>query len=244
MARFFSSVIGKVIGKLGSTTFFDRGGKSFVKPNKHEHRKSESNSVLAANNRKRFAQSHYFAKSLKRHKDIVAFWNAMTVNGDSTYFKLHGWNRTKCTVDSLTEKNGITPEGIPISVESLSLNKNTLSFKFKLLRTYKDYLLPPYQLYIVVYLNLGAMSKESHSDSSHLKIIDINIDSEDYTEVTLDFMDSLADSDIPDLNKLYFFIAAIKRVPGRVGFEWSSSFVKFFFITQLTKDWYNSTNIK
>lgn len=244
MARFISSAIGKIIGKLGSTTFFNRGGSSFVKPAKHEHRKSESNSVLAAENRKRFAQSHYFAKSLKKHKDVAAFWNAMTVTGQSAYFKIHGWNRTKCSVDSLTEKNGITPEGIPISVESLTLNKNTLSFKFKLLRTYKDYLLAPYQLYVVAYLNLGAMSKESHSDFSHLKIVDISDDNDDYIDVSFDFMDSLAMNDIPNLNKLYFFIAAVKRVPGRVGFEWSSSFVKEFFVTQLKKEWYNSTRIE
>ena len=244
MAKFIPSAIGRIIGKLGATTFFDRGGESFAKTSKHEHKKSRANSIPAANNRKKFAQSHYFAKSLKHHKELIKFWNALQVNGSSAYFKIRSFNGIKCNVDSLTESNGITPDGIKIAVEDLSLNKNTLSFKYKLYRTYEGYLVLPYQLFVAAYLNIEPMSLKAHNCISHFRVQDIAEESNDYTEIKFDFLESLAFDDIPELNKLYFFIAAVKKIPGRTGYEWSSSFVKSFDVSDFEKGWFNTTVLK
>ncbi|MFZ4591183.1 MAG: hypothetical protein ACOYN6_09315 [Ignavibacteria bacterium] len=244
MAKFIPSVIGKIIGKIGATTFFDRGGEHFVKPSKGEHKKSRANSVPAANNRKKFAQSHYFAKSLKLHKELAAFWNAINIKGSSAYFKLHGFNRMRCSVDSLTQDNGITPSGINIGVEDISLNTNILSFKYKLFRTYEGYMELPYKLFIVAYLNIEPLSQKEHNYVSHFRSLEIAEESEDYNQVKVEFMESLADKDIPELKKLYFFIAAVKKIPGRSAYEWSSSFVKSFDISTFEKGWYNSFELK
>lgn len=244
MAKFIPSAIGKIIGKLGATTFFDREGEHFAKSSKGEHKKSHANSVPAANNRKKFAQSHYFAKSLKLHKELAAFWNALQVKGSSAYFKIHGFNRMKCVVDSLTEDNGITPSGINIGVEDLSLNKNTLSFKYKLFRTYEGYLELPYKLFVAAYLNIEPMSLKEHDCVSHFRVIEVENESEGYTEINVDFIESLSENDIPDLNKLYFFIAAVKKIPGRSAYEWSSSFTKSFDVSNLEKGWYKSIELK
>jgi hypothetical protein len=244
MAKFIPSAIGKIIGKLGATTFFDREGEHFAKTSKGEHKKSRANSVPAANNRKKFAQSHYFAKSLKLHKELAAFWNAMNIKGSSAYFKLHGFNRMRCTFDSLTQDNGITPIGININVEDLSLNKNTLSFKYKLFRTYEGYMELPYKLFIVAYINIEPLSQKEHNYVSHFRSLDIQVESEDYNHVKVEFMESLADNDIPEMKKLYFMVAAVKKIPGRIAYEWSSSFVKSFDISTFEKGWYNSFEIK
>lgn len=244
MAKFIPSAIGKIIGKLGATTFFDRDGEHFAKPSKGEHKKSRANSVPAANNRKKFAQSHYFAKSLKLHKELAAFWNAINIKGSSAYFKLHGFNRMRCSVDSLTQDNGITPSGINIGVEDLSLNKNTLSFKYKLFRTYEGYMELPYKLFVVAYLNIEPLSQKEHNYVSHFRSLEIAEESVDYNPVKVEFMESLADKDIPELKKLYFFIAAVKKIPGRSAYEWTSSCSKSFDVSDIDKGWYNTIEIK
>ena len=244
MAKFIPSVIGKIIGKLGSTTFYDKEGQHFVKTSKREHKKSHATSVPAANNRKKFAQSHYFAKSLKLHKELAAFWNALQMKGSTAYFKLLAFNRMKCTFDSLTNDNGITPPGINISVEDISLIKNSLSFKYKLFRTYEGFIELPYKLFIVAYLNVEPMSQKEHSCVSHFRSLDVSEESDDYTDVNVDFMESLASDDIPDMKKLYLFIAAVKKIPGRTAYEWSSSFMKSFDISTYEKGWFNSTTLK
>jgi hypothetical protein len=243
MAKFIPSALGKIIGKLGATTFFDREGEHFAKPSKGVHKKSRANSVPAANNRKKFAQSHYFVKSLKLHKELAAFWNAIPVTGSSPYFKLHSFNKQKCNTDSLTQYNGITPDGINIDVKSLSLNKCTFSCKYKLYRTYDGYLELPYKIFVVAYLNIEPMSLKKHNCASHFRFVDITEESEDYTDIKLDFLESIAKNDIPEMKKIYFFVSAVKKIPGKTAYEWSSSFVKSLDISDFESGWYKSTEL-
>lgn len=244
MAKLINNLLGKIKGTLGDITFFQRGNEQHIKPRKLRHRKSKYNSEKAKDNRSKFSQSHYFAKNLKLQHEIAAFWKSMKVNGKTPYFKIHGYNRMKCTVDSLTKETGITPVSISISVENLLLKRNTLSFSYKLFRTSDEYLKPPYKLFIVAYLNLGFMSRKVHKDSLHFLTTDIEVEDTEFTNVNITFLNTLSDVDIPALNKLYFFIAAVKTLPEINNFEWSSSFVKAFDVSSLGNKWFDSIEIK
>jgi hypothetical protein len=244
MAKLINTLLGKIKGTLGDLTFFQRGNEQHIKPRKHRHTKSHENSELARDNRRKFAQSHYFAKKLKRQKEIADFWKTVDIKGDTPYFKIHGYNRMKCTHDSLTDKNGITPDNITLTVENLFLKRNALSFSFKLYRTSDSYLKPPYRLFAVAYLNIGTMSMKLNDDSFHFKTVDINEEDSDFTNVNISFLEALSDVDIPEYKKLYFFIAAVKFIPENNNYEWSSSFFKSFDISNLSTDWSNTTELK
>ena len=244
MAKLINTILGKIKGTLGDLTFFQRGNDQHIKTRKHRHTKSQDNSELARDNRRKFAQSHYFAKRLKRQKEIADFWRTLDVKGDTPYFKIHGYNRTKCTHNSLTDKNGITPDSINLSVENLILKRNILSFSYKLYRTTEDYLKPPYRLFVAAYLNIGAMSQKLNNDSFHFQSVEINKEDSDLIDVNINFLEALSDVDIPELKKLYFFIAAVKYIPENNKYEYSSSFVKSFDISAFEKDWYTTTELK
>lgn len=233
MARFFSSALGLIKGKLGSVTFFSKDGKSFLKPNKKKHTKSIYNSVPANDNRRKFAQSHYFAKSIKRQKPLVDFWDAMKVKGTSAYFKMHGYNRMRTDRDGLTEFNSITPGGIHIDVNSLVLTKNNISFKFKLSRKFDDYLIPPYNLFVYAYINYGLSSKGIRSIDSFLEIIPVNAEDDGYTEINSKIFNGTSPKHFLQYNNLFIFIAAVKKVKSKEGYEWSSSFFKEFDLKEI-----------
>lgn len=244
MARLLNTLLGKIKGKVGSLTFFGSGNDQFLKPSKLPHKKSNMSSIPAKNNRKRFAQSHYFSKCIIKNPEIFDFWKLMDIKGKSPYFKMFGWNRNKSANNSLTENNGITPDSISLSVDSLTLNKSTLSFKYKLFRTSNSYLKLPYQLYVVAYLNIGEMSQKLHDDVSLLQIVNVEKETEEFTQVEVKFLDTLSDDSIPKYKKLYFFIAAVKKIPEKNKYEWSASYFKVFDIANLKKGWYNSVEIK
>ena len=168
----------------------------------------------------------------------------MNVKGETPYFKIHGFNRMKCTPNSLTSESGITPDSISIAVENLVLKRNSLSFSYKLFRTSEEYLKPPYKLFVVAYLNLGVMSRKVHKDSLHFRSTDVNIEETEFTNANINFLDTLSYVDIPELNKLYFFIAAVKNFPEKNSFEWSSSFVKSFDVASLGNKWYEGIELK
>lgn len=242
MAKLINTILGKIKGTLGDLTFFQRGNEQHIKTRKNRHSKSQDNSELARDNRRKFAQSHYFAKKLKRQKEIADFWRTLNIKGDTPYFKIHGFNRTKCNHNSLTDKNGITPDNITLNVDNLVLKRNVLSFSFKLFRTSEHYLKPPYRLFVAAYLNIGPMSQKLNNDSFHFQAVEINEKDSDLLNVN--FLEALSDVDIPKFKKLYFFIAAVKYIPENNSYEYSSSFVKSFDVSDFDKDWYNSTELK
>jgi hypothetical protein len=244
MAKLINTLLGKIKGTIGDLTFFQIGNEQRIKARKHRHGKWQSNSEKARDNRKLFTQSHFFAHELKLQPEIVDLWKTIDIKGKAPYFKIHGYNRTKGTPTSLTEKNGITPDSITLSVENLVFKKNTLSFDYKLFRKSESYLKPPYKLYAVAYLTIGTLSKKVRDDSLHFRTADIEEEGTDFTHASIDFLEALAEEDIPKLRNLYFFIAAVKKIQGEDKYEWSSSFGKIFDVSKLEKGWYNSFEIK
>ncbi|MCX6158317.1 MAG: hypothetical protein NTY74_10110 [Ignavibacteriae bacterium] len=243
MPKLINTILGKIKGTLGDITFYYKDNEQRIKSRKLPHVKSQDNSIKAKNNRSKFAQSHFFSHELKLQPEIAELWKSIDIKGSSPYFKIHGFNRMKCTVNSLTEENGITPDSITLSVENLVFQRNSLSFDYKLYRKSEPYLQPPYKLYVAAYLTIGALSRKVRENSLHFRLTDINQEGTDFTSVSIDFLEALAEDDIPKLKNLYFFIAAVKKIPGEEKYEWSSSFGKIFDVAKFEKGWYNSIEL-
>ena len=243
MPKLINTILGKIKGTLGDITFYYKDNEQRIKSRKLPHVKSQDNSIKAKNNRSKFAQSHFFSHELKLQPEIAELWKTIDIKGASPYFKIHGFNRMKCTPVSLTEENGITPDSITLSVENLAFQRNTLSFEYKLFRKSESYLQPPYKLYAVAYLTIGTLSKKVRKDSLHFRTADIEEEGADFTHASIDFLEALAEKDIPKLKNLYFFIAAVKKIPPEDKYEWSSSFGKIFDVSKLEKGWYNNIEL-
>ena len=242
MPRLINNILGKVRGTLNDITFFYKNNVQFIKSRKKPHSKARTKSVPAKNNRRQFANSHFFSKIILTNKEIYDLWNFANVKGISPYFKVHSYNRTKCTHESLTEQNAITPIGIPIVVENIMLNKNKFSFKYKLYRKFDDYLSTPYSLYVYTFLNDGAIKSDMGGAYEEFKIVEIRDENSEFTEVEVNLPDRLNEIEIPLFNYLYFFIAAVKKTNG--DYEWSSTFTKLFDISSFGKKWYIDNEIK
>ena len=65
------------------------------------------------------------------------------IKGNTPYFKIHGFNRMKCTVNSLTENNGITPDGIILTAE-----KDTVMVEYAMHGISNKIFVSKYQLYL------------------------------------------------------------------------------------------------
>ena len=242
MPRLINTILGKVQGTLNDLTFFYKNNVQFVKSRKKPHSKSRTKSVSAKNNRRQFANSHYFSKIITKEKEIYDLWNFAKVKGISPYFKVHSYNRTKCTHEYLTEQNAITPNGIPITVENTMLNKNILSFKYKLYRKFDDYLSAPYSLSVCTFISNGVIKSDLSGVDGDLKIIEVTDESPEFTEIELTILDRIIELDIPMFNYLHFFIAAVKKT--NEGYEWSSTFTKMFDISGFGNKWYLDKVIK
>lgn len=242
MPKLFNTILGKVQGTLNDLTFFYKNNVQFVKSRKKPHSKSRTKSVSAKNNRRQFANSHYFSKIITKEKEIYDLWNFANVKGISPYFKVHSYNRTKCTHEYLTEQNAITPDGIPITVEDTMLVKNKLSFKFKLYRKFDDYLSTPYSLYVCTFISDGVIKSDLGGVDEELKIIEVTDENPEFTEVELNVTNRIIELDIPEFNYLHFFIAAVKKTNDE--YEWSSTFTKMFDISGFQNKWYLDKVIK
>ncbi|MFA5012220.1 MAG: hypothetical protein WC644_09760 [Ignavibacteria bacterium] len=242
MPRLINTILGKVKGTLNDLTFFYKNNVQFVKSRKKPHAKSWKNSVLAKNNRRQFANSHFFSKIITHEKEIYDLWKSANVKGSSPYFKVHSYNRTKCTHKGLTEKNVITPDSIPISVENLVMRKDTLSFSFKLFRKNNDYLSAPFSLFICAMLTNGIIPSNIDGVYADFLYKDITEEISEYTEVQITFNSRLSEFEIPNFKELYIFIAAAKKIDD--SFEWSSTYTKMFDISAFNNKWYLDSEIK
>ena len=242
MPRLINTILGKVKGTLNDLTFFYKNNVQFVKSRKKPHSKSFRNSVLAKNNRRQFANSHFFSKIITQEKEIYDLWKSAKVKGSSPYFKVHSYNRTRCTHKGLTENNVITPDSIPISVENLILRKDTLSFSFKLYRKNNDYLASPFSLYICSLITKGGIPSDLSGVYEDFYIVNIAEEISEYTDVNVNINKRLSDIEIPNSKFLYIFIAAVKKLDG--SFEWSSTFTKMFDISAFNNKWYLDSEIK
>lgn len=79
MPRLINTILGKVKGTLNDLTFFYKNNVQFVKSRKKPHVKSWRNSIPAKNNRRQFANSHYFSKIITQEKDIYDLWKSANV---------------------------------------------------------------------------------------------------------------------------------------------------------------------
>lgn len=242
MPRLINTILGKVKGTLNDLTFFYKNNVQFVKSRKKPHSKSFRNSVLAKNNRRQFANSHFFSKIITKEKEIYDLWKSAKVKGSSPYFKVHSYNRTRCTHKGLTENNVVTPDSIPISVENLILRKDTLSFRFKLYRKNTDYLSAPFSIFICAMLTNGIIPSDLSGVYEDFYIVNIAEEISEYTDVHVAITNRLSEIEIPNSKLLYIFIAAVKKLEG--SFEWSSTFTKMFDISSFNNKWYLDSEIK
>lgn len=88
------------------------------------------------------------------------------------------------------------------------MQKDTLSFSFKLYRSDDDYLSAPFTLFIYVLLTNGVI--QSHLSGVYGDLIKINIPvvNQEYTDVQTVFKERLWEIEIPNFKDLYFIYSS------------------------------------
>ncbi len=149
MARFDSGIFGLMRGKIGTIVARLRYGKVYIssKPGKHKAKQTEA----AKRNRAIFSRRQRFNSKLRKDKRIKKFWETVNSEGLNGNTKLMIRNTPYVAYERLLPGFGFTPKsGEKIAVRNLGFEGNRVHFDFKIERTKRKKLEPPYDLYCVV----------------------------------------------------------------------------------------------
>ncbi len=152
MAEIEGEILGNIKGKLGNIVFRKLNGKTVlsVRPVKYK----PANSKVAKNTRARFASTVSFARFVNSIVPLKEVWSKASIPGINSYQKLIKYNFKATGEDGLTTGNLITPPGIPIIIENLTLNKNQISFTVNLGNSKQtNSLCFPFQVFSIIYFN-------------------------------------------------------------------------------------------
>ena len=128
MAELKSSLFGPVIGKVGRYVGRTLNGKNIVSLRPLVYKKSKS--VKAKSVRGRFAVTVKFAQHINNIPGLSGIWRKAVINGGSSYHRLIKYNSAYTGEKYPTLLNKISPEGILLVPQSLSLNKTSVDLSF------------------------------------------------------------------------------------------------------------------
>ena len=131
MARLDKSVLGFVSGKLGEFVFRRMNGKKFVSLSPDKYRISQSNE--AKKGRANFAATVKFARFINSIPELKEIWSGAKVEGTNSYHRIIKYNAKSVNSGKLTASNKITPDGLQLTISSISLKeKNILELNISL----------------------------------------------------------------------------------------------------------------
>jgi len=128
MASVRSSVIGIPSGKIGNIIIRIRNGKPFYYSIPENFKMS--NSAAAVRGRKNFASSQALAKLANASPKLQEIWKNAKVPGTSPYHRLMKNNGKLVSGGFLTTSNKITPEGLPLKLNSAAVENKKLMISF------------------------------------------------------------------------------------------------------------------
>lgn len=125
-----SSVLGKLRGRTGNFNFRNEKGKNImsVRPPKV----NVSQSTQAKRARKDFAAAVNISKAVNAVPELKAIWSQEKIKARNSYQKLMKINLDAVKNTRATILNKITPEGIYLVLNSVSINNNKLNIEFSI----------------------------------------------------------------------------------------------------------------
>lgn len=118
----------KASGKVGQFVIKNFRGKKVLiqKPSKYKM----SRSAKAVDARNNFAATVCISKAANSISAIKEIWRAAKTEGSSPFQKMMSYNGTKVNKGHLTISNAITPKGLHLKLNEVSLQNNHLNLDF------------------------------------------------------------------------------------------------------------------
>jgi hypothetical protein len=128
MAVVSKSVIGDISGRISNLVIKNRNGKrvAYAWPKKYK----ASKSPLAKEGRNNFAVTVKFAKAVNSSSALKKIWTSSKAEGTNSFQKIIKNNAKQVNNGSLTTLNRITPEGLPLTLNSVSIQNYILNLTF------------------------------------------------------------------------------------------------------------------
>ncbi|HKB86352.1 MAG TPA: hypothetical protein VKD08_09300 [Ignavibacteriaceae bacterium] len=128
MAQVASSILGALKGRIGNYILRIRYGKqiAYLRPLKHR----TSKSTAAKRARSNFASTVAIAKSANAQPRLKEIWKNAKVPGVNSYQRLIKNNAKRVSNGLLTTSNKITPDGLPLKLNSAAVENNKFFLSF------------------------------------------------------------------------------------------------------------------
>lgn len=149
MARFDSGIFGLMRGKIGNIIARLRYGQVYIarKPDRYKANQTEA----AIRNRAIFSRRQRFNSKLRKDKRIRKFWEEVEAEGLNDNTKLMIRNTPYVAYERLLPGFGFTPKSEEkIVVNNLSFEGQSIHFDFKIERSKRNKIEPPYDLYCII----------------------------------------------------------------------------------------------
>ena len=129
MAANNSSVLGIPSGKIGNVIVRIRNGKPYYYSVPANFRISKSKAAVRG--RKNFATTIALAKTANSTPMLKEIWKNANVPGVNSYQRLIKYNAKRVSDGLLTISNKITPEGLPLKLNSAAVENKKLTLSFE-----------------------------------------------------------------------------------------------------------------
>lgn len=144
-----SIVLQNATGTLGEFFVKDFRGRKILARKSFQRKKS--NSDAAVKGRTNFAATVLISKTVNKQPVLKELWKFARVDASSPFQKMMAYNGKRVNNGMLTRSNGITPGGIPLSLNSASVQDNSLNLDFTL--PPDDYIIFPAHIYAFLYFD-------------------------------------------------------------------------------------------
>lgn len=134
MARVEKNVLGMINGRVGDLVFKVRNGKQYVASRPSKYTMSRKPTEEARRNK--FSVNGKFAKCISSVPELKAVWEKAKAPAVSGYNKICSVNFKRCSDESPTLNNIITPGGFPLDIKKIEAFEDKIAaelFPFGLL---------------------------------------------------------------------------------------------------------------
>lgn len=228
MARFDSGIFGLMRGKIGNIIARFRYGKVYIaqKPDRYKASMTEA----SVRNRAVFSRRQRFNSRLRKNEGIRKFWEAIDAEGLNDNTKLMIRNTPYVVYERLLPGFGFTPKSEEkVVVRNIRFEGHTVYFEFRLERTSKRKLSPPYDLYCVLvsdrwfeYQISTILRKKDVVSATRFQRIE-NEEPYDYQSVSFTFENDFFKS-VELSVRCYVMFAAIKFNELKNKYEWTDTY--------------------
>ncbi len=207
-----SIVLQNATGTLGEFFVKNFRGKKILARKSFQRKKSHSKA--AVNGRNNFAATVLISKTINKQPVLKEVWKFANVEASSPYQKMMAYNAKRVDNGKLTTSNRITPGGIPLTLNSASIQDNFLNLDFTL--PADDYIVFPAHIY--AFLNVN-------DDNSPMFVLKDNIsEPSPAANYTINFvLDDKIRKALEKDAKPVIYVAAVGSVSNKKAEYWSET---------------------